>query len=77
MEQRTCFMFSATKGQKKHFGRQMSKDLGQNDNYIANIENNISGPSLPMLVKICKYFDISIDESLDIEQSIRLFCMRP
>ena len=44
--------------------RQMSKDLGQNDNYIANIENNISGPSLPMLVKICKYFDISIDEFL-------------
>lgn len=47
--------------------RQMSKDLGQNDNYIANIENNISGPSLPMLVKICKYFVFLSMNSLDYQ----------
>ena len=54
--------------------RQMSIDLGQNDNYIANIENNISGPSLPMLENILIFLSMN---SLDIEKSIRLFCMRP
>jgi len=42
--------------------RQMSIDLGQSENYITNIENNTSNPSMKMIVNICKYFDISIDE---------------
>ena len=36
--------------------RQMSIDLGQSENYIT------SNPSMKMIVNICKYFDISIDE---------------
>ena len=44
--------------------RQMSNDLGLGENYINKIENLSSKPSLKILIEICKYLNVSLDELL-------------
>ena len=44
--------------------RQMSNDLGLGENYINKIENLSSEPSLKILIEICKYLNVSLDELL-------------
>ena len=47
--------------------RDMSLSLGQNSNYINQIENKKALPSLPVLFYICEYFDITPQQFFDEE----------
>ncbi len=49
--------------------RDMSLSLGQSPNYINNIENERSFPSMQVFFYICDYFDISPMEFFDMESS--------
>ncbi len=40
----------------------LSYDLGQSKGYIQSISSGRALPSIPMLFKICDYFDLSITE---------------
>lgn len=40
---------------------QLSEKIGMSSNYISNIENNYSIPSLETLVKICSALDVTPD----------------
>ena len=50
--------------------RDMSLSIGQNENYINRIENDISLPSLRGLILICEYFGITLKEFFDVENKI-------
>ena len=43
-------------------GRKLSQELGQSTEYINQIENGRSLPSLEGLLNFCDYFDISVGE---------------
>ena len=43
----------------------MSLDLGQSSEYINQIENGRSMPSIEGLINICDYFDITMSEFFD------------
>ncbi len=45
--------------------RDMSLSLGQNSNYINQIENRKALPSLPVLFYICEYFGITPQQFFD------------
>ena len=45
--------------------RDMSLSLGQNSNYINQIENRKALPSLPVLFYICEYFNITPQQFFD------------
>lgn len=47
--------------------RDMSLSLGQSPNYMNNIENKRSFPSMQVFFYICDYFDISPMEFFDFE----------
>lgn len=47
--------------------RDMSLSLGQSPNYMNNIENRRSFPSMQVFFYICDYFDISPMEFFDFE----------
>ncbi|MBQ8369850.1 MAG: helix-turn-helix domain-containing protein [Clostridia bacterium] len=47
--------------------REMSLALGQNENYINNIENNKALPSMTSFMYICEYLDITPYEFFDFE----------
>lgn len=50
---------------KKISARGMSLDLGQSSEYINQIENGRSMPSIEGLINICDYFDITMSEFFD------------
>lgn len=52
--------------QKGVSARDMSLSLGQNSNYINQIENKKSLPSLQGLFYICEYFNITPQQFFDI-----------
>lgn len=45
--------------------KEMSKDIGVSNNTISQYENGKRSPSIDMIFKIAKYFNVSIDELLD------------
>ena len=47
---------------------QMSYDLGQSKGYIQSISSGRALPSLPMLFKICDYFEITPKEFFDEDE---------
>lgn len=49
--------------------RDMSLSLGQSPNYINNIENERSFPSMQVFFYICDYFDISPMEFFDMDST--------
>ena len=51
--------------QKDVSARDMSLSLGQNSNYINQIENKKALPSLQGLFYICEYFDITPQQFFD------------
>ncbi len=55
------------RNQKNVSARDMSLSIGQNENYINRIENDISLPSLRGLILICEYFGITLKEFFDVE----------
>ena len=55
------------RNQKNVSARDMSLSIGQNENYINRIENDVSLPSLRGLILICEYFNITLKEFFDVE----------
>lgn len=55
--------------QKGVSARDMSLSIGQNKNYINRIENGTTLPSLNGLVLICEYFNITLKEFFDTENT--------
>jgi len=51
--------------QKKASARDMSLSIGQNNNYINQIEGEKSLPSLQALFYICEYFNITPQQFFD------------
>ena len=49
--------------------RKLSSDLGQNGSYIGRIESHNSFPSVPSLLFICEYFNISPSEFFEVDNS--------
>lgn len=47
--------------------RDMSLSLGQNESYIANLENGAGYPSMAVFFYICDYFGITPMEFFDVE----------
>lgn len=45
---------------------ELAKVLDINRNYLSRIETNKSYPTMDVLIKLAKYFNISIDNLLDI-----------
>ena len=50
---------------KKISARKMSLELGQSSEYINQIENGRSYPSIEGLINICEYLDISLSDFFD------------
>ena len=66
---------------KNASARDMSLSIGLSGNYINNIENKHSFPSMQVFFYICDYFDISPKEFFDFENTnptklkeISVFC---
>ena len=57
----------ALRNQKNVSARDVSLSIGQNENYINRIENNVSLPSIRGLILICEYFNITLKEFFDVE----------
>ena len=53
--------------QKGVSARDMSLSLGQNSNYVNQIENKKALPSLQGLFYICEYFDITPQKFFDVD----------
>lgn len=53
--------------QKDVSAREMSRDLGQSENYICNIENHHNLPSMSVFFYICDYLKITPQEFFDLE----------
>ena len=47
--------------------REMSRDIGQSDNYICNIENRHNLPSMSTFFYICDYLKVTPKEFFDLE----------
>lgn len=54
-----CERISKLRYERGISARDMSLSLGQNQNYINNIENKKTLPSVPMFLYICDYLHIS------------------
>jgi transcriptional regulator with XRE-family HTH domain len=53
--------------QKGVSAREMSLALGQSTGYINKIESGRALPSIPVLIYICEYFDITPQEFFNVE----------
>lgn len=42
--------------------RQMSRELGRDSSFLSRVTRNKYYPSLPTIIDICEYFDISLSE---------------
>lgn len=49
--------------------RDMSLSIGQNENYINEIENGKMFPSVKGLIYICEYFEISLQDFFDVKNN--------
>lgn len=57
----------ALRTQKNVSARDVSLSIGQNENYINRIENDVSLPSMRGLILICEYFNITLKEFFDVD----------
>lgn len=55
------------RAKKNCSAREMSLSIGQNANYITSIENKKTIPSIPGLLYICEYFEITPSEFFDLD----------
>ncbi len=63
----------ATLRNAKHISaRSMSLELGQSSEYINQIENGRSMPSVEGLINICDYFEISLSDFFDTQTTYPL-----
>ena len=63
----------ATLRNAKHISaRSMSLELGQSSEYINQIENGRSMPSVEGLINICDYFEISLSDFFDTKTTYPL-----
>lgn len=73
-EERFKERLSTLRLNKDFSARQMSLDIGQNENYINSIESGKSLPSMTGFFYICEYLNISprdfFDESTDCPQQL-------
>ena len=53
--------------QKDVSAREMSRDIGQSENYICNIENRHNLPSMSMFFYICDYLKVTPKEFFDVD----------
>jgi len=53
--------------QKDVSAREMSRDIGQSENYICNIENHHNLPSMSTFFYICDYLKVTPREFFDLE----------
>ena len=53
--------------QKGVSAREMSLALGQSTGYINKVESGRALPSIPVLIYICEYFDITPQEFFNVE----------
>ena len=60
---------SKLRAQKGVSARDMSLSIGQNQNYINNIENGKSLPSLTVFFYICEFLNITPSEFFDLDSS--------
>ena len=60
-----CERISRLRAQKGVSARDMSLSLGQSASYINKIENRRTLPSVPGLIYICEYFNITPAEFFD------------
>lgn len=60
---------SKLRSQKGVSARDMSLSIGQNQNYINNIENGKSLPSLTVFFYICEFLNITPSEFFDLDSS--------
>ena len=68
MEEMNVALRIATLRTKKGVSaREMSLDMGQNANYINQIENGGSAPSIQGLFYICEYLGITPSEFFDVD----------
>ncbi|MDE6789136.1 MAG: helix-turn-helix domain-containing protein [Ruminococcus sp.] len=68
-----CEKISELRYERGVSARDMSLSLGQNQNYINNIENKKTLPSVPMLIYICDYLHISPAEFFS-EEDCPIIC---
>lgn len=57
---------------KRISARSMSLELGQSSEYINQIENGRSMPSVEVLINICDYFEISLSDFFDTKTTYPL-----
>lgn len=57
---------------KRISARSMSLELGQSSEYINQIENGRSMPSVEGLINICDYFEISLSDFFDTQTTYPL-----
>ncbi len=60
---------SRLRNQKGVSARDMSLSIGQNQNYINNIESGRSLPSMTVFFYICEFLNITPSEFFDLESS--------
>lgn len=60
---------SRLRNQKGVSARDMSLSIGQNPNYINNIESGRSFPSLTVFFYICEFLNITPSEFFDLDSS--------
>ena len=53
--------------QKDVSAREMSRDIGQSENYICNIENHHNLPSMSAFFYICDYLKVTPQEFFDLD----------
>ncbi len=60
---------SKLRAKKSVSARDMSLSIGQNQNYINNIENGKSLPSMAVFFYICEYLDVTPSEFFDLDSA--------
>ena len=60
---------SRLRAKKGVSARDMSLSIGQNQNYINNIENGKSLPSMAVFFYICEYLDVTPSEFFDLDSA--------
>lgn len=68
-EEEFALRLSKLREQKKVSAREMSLAIGQNQNYINNIESGRALPSMTVFFYICEYLDITPSEFFDLDSS--------
>lgn len=66
-EEEFALRLSKLREQKKVSAREMSLDIGQNQNYINNIESGRALPSMTVFFYICEFLNVTPSEFFDLD----------